>query len=113
MQTVYFILYCHFTVYNEHTLVNNYYSPSFNLIPRFIYTQVAFPSDNRQKFYTSLVCVFSLMMAQKGSKHVGCNKNIEWLITADGPCMHFVGLINDSMTQFPLFGLCPLSKIFF
>jgi hypothetical protein len=31
----------------------------------------------------SLVSFFSLKMAQKGPKHVGDNKKMEWLITAD------------------------------
>ena len=66
------------------TLLLKSYSPSFNLISHFIYAQTVFPSDNTdKKFYMSLVCVFSLKMAQKGPKHVGYNRNMEWLITAD------------------------------
>jgi len=59
MQILYFILYYYFIVYNEHTLVNNSYSPRFNLIPHFIYAQTAFPSDNTDKSFIHLLYVFS------------------------------------------------------
>jgi hypothetical protein len=81
MPTIYFTLYCYFIVYTEHTLANNSYSPSVNLIPHFIYAQAAFPSDNTGKSFIYLLHVFSLMMVQKGLKLVRDNKNTERLIT--------------------------------
>jgi hypothetical protein len=58
MQILYFTLHCDFIVYNEHTLVNKSYSPSFNLISCFIYAQTVSPSDNTDKkvLYVSCLC---------------------------------------------------------
>jgi hypothetical protein len=38
-----------------------------------VYTRGALPNDDRQMFYTSHASFISLMMAQKGPKHVDYN----------------------------------------